>query len=580
MSQRKLKKLRRESEMKVDKIEVVGVSYIEILKKNWLFLFILCFGVVAVYANGLTGDFVSDDYATLINNPLIKDFGHAINGFPTVGVVNWLAAVIFGVTPTVYHVLSLSLYLICLPLIYLFLRTVVDENLSKLSLLLFAFHPVHVEAVAWNSGKPYLLLTIFTTLCFLLLKKYLEKEKLIYGVGALISFALAFLADNPRPFSIFPLILIYFLSKPEDKSWKKLKKFWPVLVIGALVFLFIALPYINTRITTVNSGTNASESLFYDPFFQYPTGISKYLQLFWIPVDLTLYHTMFTFPKWLNWAIFLNYFILMGYMLFKNRKIFFGLAFIFVMIFPSMAPIKVSWLVAERYAFWPLLGFTLFMAIILKYIIGRSKVIGFTLLGILVVFYGLRVVLRNIDWSTNHRLWVNTCQVSPNSHNAWNNIGDDYDKLASAAITEEEKIFHYSNSIKGFTQSTIVKPNYADAYHNRANIFFKIGRLDMARESYDVATTFSPWLYQTYLSLTQIDLIEKKYELALNHSSKAYELQPNDPQSAFLVGVVYAESGNLQESKKILNAVLSKYPNYGAARELLNKLISLESGKS
>jgi tetratricopeptide (TPR) repeat protein len=135
----------------------------------------------------------------------------------------------------------------------------------------------------------------------------------------------------------------------------------------------------------------------------------------------------------------------------------------------------------------------------------------------MLVLYSARIFFRNIDWNTNHNLWVNTCQVSPNSHNAWNNIGDDYDKLASAETTNDGKLTQYYNAIKGFTQSTVIKPNYADAYHNRANIFFKIGRLDLARDSYETAIYYSPNLYQTYLSLTQIDLMQNNLQLAYQH---------------------------------------------------------------
>ena len=179
-------------------------------------------------------------------------------------------------------------------------------------------------------------------------------------------------------------------------------------------------------------------------------------------------------------------------------------------------------------------------------------------------YYGVTIYIRNINWKTNHNLWVNTCQVSPNSHNAWNNIGDDYDKLKD-----------YPNAIKGFTQSVLVKPNYADAYHNRANILFKIGNLDLARESYEIALRFSPTLYQTYLSLTQIDLMQKRGDLALAHASKAVELQPNDLQSNYILGVVYAQTGKLNEAKSIFQKILTVYPGYQAAREALGQVETL-----
>jgi len=278
---------------------------------------------------------------------------------------------------------------------------------------------------------------------------------------------------------------------------------------------------------------------------------------------------MYVLPTWLNWLILLNYLALIVYFYFKDKQYFFALSFIFVAIAPSIAPIKVSWLVAERYMFLGSLGFCWFLGLLFNDHRKKLKYLTPTLLFSLLVYYGVRIYSRNIDWSTNHNLWVNTCQVSPNSHNAWNNIGDDYDKLKD-----------YDNAVKGFTQSVLVKPNYADAYHNRANIFFKTGRLDLARESYDTALRFSPTLFQTYLSLTQIDLNEGILDLALAHASKAVEVQPADPQANFVLGIVLAQAGKIEEAKNIMKQILAVYPDYKMARDALTQLESIKIGNS
>jgi hypothetical protein len=322
-------------------------------------------------------------------------------------------------------------------------------------------------------------------------------------------------------------------------------------------------------VNIVNSGINESGSIFYSPFFQYPIAVAKYLQLMMVPTDLTLYHTMFPLPGWLNWIILLLYIALVINFWFKNKVWFFSLFFIFAATLPSMAPVKVSWLVAERYAYLGTLGFAMFLGLIFMKLSQKLKLIPAVLLISLISVYIVRIYLRNNDLSTNHLLWVNTCQVSPNSHNAWNNIGDDYDKLKD-----------YANSVKGFTQSTIVKPNYADAYHNRANIFFKLGRLDLARESYDTALRFNSGLFQTYLSLVQIDLNEKKYDLALQHINKSIEFEPNNPQNLYILAVVYAQTGKIEEAKNVLKTILNKFPNYALAKSALLELDGVKVGSS
>ena len=374
---------------------------------------------------------------------------------------------------------------------------------------------------------------------------------------------LAVFSDKVRFLSLFLIIVCYVLTYRRSLG-VNIKKFL-LVVFGLLVLSFVYLtPSIILRTNVVNSGYNRSDAIFYNPLFQYPTSIAKYLQLIFLPVDLTLYHTMYIFPLWLNWLITLTYLTCVIYFYFKNRDIFFSLAFIFLAAAPSMAPVKVSWLVAERYMFLGSLGWCMFMGILLQKIGENTRVLKWVILGSFMVIYGVRIYSRNIDWNTNHNLWVNTCQVSPNSHNAWNNIGDDYDKLKD-----------YENAIKGFTQSTVVKPDYADAYHNRANIFFKIGRLDLARDSYTTAIGLSPGLYQTYFSLVQIDMMEHKLDLALEHAQRAVQIQPNNPQSLYVLGVVYAQRGDAVTAMKIFKQVASQYPKFTLARDAL---MALENG--
>lgn len=566
MSQKRKKKERKAESLKL-KVEsgsnekIRGVR--QILKENWKFLVVLCVGIFLVYLNSLWGDFVSDDYASITQNPDILSFERVLATLHVPAICNTVIAKIFGIDSSIpYHFLNLFLFLGICVLAFIFIAILFNRVIAILTLVLFAFHPVHVEAVSWISGRPYLLTTAFILSALVCGLMYLKRKNKKYIFALLLNLTLMFFTDKIRGFSFFLLVVLVAFSFRE-KYFRNLS-FWKVIAgffLSLAIVGIFAYPLAMKRIESVNSGYNSSESIFYDPFFQYPTAVAKYLQLLLVPVDLTLYHTMYIFPVWLNWVIFILYLVSLIYFFFKNKEVFFALAFVFVATAPSMMPVKVSWLVAERYVFFGSLGFCLLIGIIFADILRKRKLVVASLLGVLVAGGSIRTILRNIDWQTNHNLWVNTCQVSPNSHNAWNNIGDDYDKLNQ-----------YENAIKGFTQSTVVKPNYADAYHNRANIFFKTRRLDLARSSYETALYYSPSLVQTYFSLTQIDLFEKRFDLALNHAKKAVEIQPNNPQAYYVLGIVNAQMGNGQEAKRIFESILKAVPNFVLAREALLKL--------
>jgi len=569
MSQKKKKLERKIKKIEVNKAKIEFgdyelIDFLGVVKKHWIFLVILLIGTFILFANGLNANFVSDDYATIPQNPNILNLGVALKIFNPVDISNAIIANIFGIIPLPFHLYSLFLYFIFLIISFVTLESLFGEVVAKFSMVIFSVLPIHVEAVTWISGKPYLFIGITILLSFIYFVNYLKSEKIKYLIFSLLILLFGFLVDKPRPFSLIILILLYLIYINKKDYWNRISKLLSLIGVTFGVLLLIAWPYISNRINVVNGGINASESIFYNPFFQYPTGLAKYFQIMFFPADLTLYHTMYIFPVWLNWAILLIYFGSIGYFYFKDKRYFFALSFILVTILPSMAPVKVSWLVAERYAFLASLGFCLLLGLIITDLGKKYKSVSVIILAVIVLLYGVRTYLRNIDWQTNHKLWVNTCQVSPNSHNAWNNIGDDYDKLEQ-----------YENSIKGFTQSTVVKPNYADAYHNRANIFFKIGRLDLARYSYETALSFSPGLYQTYLSLTQIDLLEKKMDLALKHAAISVQLQQENPQSWYVLAVVQGQAGLINDAKTSVKNALILDPNYQAARDLLTSIEAL-----
>jgi len=577
MSQKKLKKLRKLEALKLVK-EIVSepiVGFRQIIKENWKFLLILLVGIFVLYFNGLHGDFVSDDYATITQNPDIKNFGVIFKSLTIPAIINSILAITFGITSSFsFHLFNLILYLLLLIVVFVFIFLITRNKLtSMLTLILYAVLPVHVEAISWISGKPYLLVAFFVLTILNLLILFLSKKNKKYLWIMIPFLILLFMTDRIRGFAVVILSVFYFLIYKKNLGYKfKLGKIFLGVAILTVILAVISWPMIQTRIATVNSGYNGSESVFYSPFFQYPTSIAKYLQIMLFPVDMTLYHTMYILPDWLNWTILLTFLTSIGYFFFKDKKIFFALAFIFLASAPSMAPVKVSWLVAERYVLLGSLGLCLFLVLFFQRFSKKLQLPFFIMFIIFTGLYSARVFLRNIDWKTNHNLWISTCQYSPNSHNAWNNIGDDYDKLAQLETTPEGQYNQYLNSIKGFTRSTIVKPNYADAFHNRANIFYKISRYDLARDSYETALYYGPSLYQSYFSLLQIDLIEKRYDLAMDHLNKLHKAKPNDIQVYYVTAVVYANAGMVDEAKKLLTQMLQSYPEFKQAKDLLDQL--------
>ena len=138
---------------------------------------------VAPFTGSLRGAFVYDDVKQIAGNPLIQDHRHvwkalvsdvwafkgdrgeAWSNYWRPGFVLWLMLnhSLFGLRSTLgWHAASVALHAAATLLAYgLLLHLGLSWILAGAVCLLFAVHPVHVESVAWISGSPDPLLSVF-----------------------------------------------------------------------------------------------------------------------------------------------------------------------------------------------------------------------------------------------------------------------------------------------------------------------------------------------------------------------------------------------------------------------------------
>jgi hypothetical protein len=255
MSQKRLKKIRREEKIEAKKELVELVSFKQIIKQNWKFLVFLLLGVIGLYFNSLHGDFVSDDYATIPQNPNIFSFKDGLKGWMG-GLINWFLATIFGIkNPVPYHMFSLLIYLLVLVVSFVFVSLILNQKLAKITTTLFAVLPIHVEAVSWIAGRPYLINALFLLLSMIFLIYFLNTGRKKYLYWLFVFIPLAFFAEKTR-FAALPLLaILYWFS--FDNIYKKKVNLGKILIIFGCLFLAAVIfiwPALLDRIEAVNSG--------------------------------------------------------------------------------------------------------------------------------------------------------------------------------------------------------------------------------------------------------------------------------------------------------------------------------------
>jgi tetratricopeptide (TPR) repeat protein len=155
---------------------------------------------------------------------------------------------------------------------------------------------------------------------------------------------------------------------------------------------------------------------------------------------------------------------------------------------------------------------------------GKLKNWVYVIFAILILALSVRTIVRNHDWLSEDNLWIASAKVAPNNPNVLLNLGDMYSRH-----------YDYQKAIESLTKAIEVKPDYADAYHNLANVQVSLFVQDKNQEylneavsNYQLAIKYNPLLWQSYQSLGIIYFNSKDYGKAAEYINHAIEINPSN----------------------------------------------------
>jgi len=323
---------------------------------------------------------------------------------------------LFGVDPGVSHFFNMLLYIVCVLLVFRFLRLFVEDPESKIpfyTALLFAFLPIHTEVAASLKNRDILLCFIFSMLAaIVVLKAHLGKKVILHYVVAGLFTYLAFLAKfDALPFLvILPLIVFIRFNKG-------LKPLLAGIILFTLVFI---LNRLTSRAFSVD-GSVRNFSYFENPLFFDKSFLARVVALF---NCLGFYFVQCAFPfkqacyygvETLNirslslygvTGIMLAALIVTGivYAYKKQKKgLLLGLA-----MFSASTSMYLNFIrpavgiVADRFIFFGSLGFCIALVFLLEPYLKKLPVKAVSL--VLLTVYGYMAVGRNLEWKNSNSL--------------------------------------------------------------------------------------------------------------------------------------------------------------------------------
>ncbi len=522
------------------------------------FVFVLTF---LAFSNIFGNQFVLDDFDFITNWPLIRDLRNVPRFF--VGYIPpdgqpgvysplktfWHAVnyQLWGEAVFGYHLVSLLIHAAGIWLVYQIVYELSRRSdVSFWTALLFALHPVHVEAITFMTASVDTLGIVFLFAGFYFHLRADRREgqvPIFWEEGAAdedispagreqppadsearargwaVFFAVLAVFTHELAISMPLLIVFYdkFFTRPR-RTWREVVPLsWPFFVIVAVYILckWGVLGMIN-RGGYVAGSFGLTMAVIVKAWAQYLAVLVFPFQLSHNPV---IAPGIFAFdPSDFNRAAVLaqswtdGYTLkalavlgLLAFWVFVSRRrrplIGFCAGWLFISLLPGANIVPSSVYFAERYLYPGSLGFCFLLATgIVSWLEAGSSVDRTWMkravtacAALIVVFYGGRTWLRNTDWKDNRRLYEGTVQMNPESAVMQSNLGIVY-------AQEGE----WDLALNAFQAAIALKPDDAHFYFAVAPVYLAKGLPEQAIAAYRRAIALNPAFAEAYFNLAGV----------------------------------------------------------------------------
>ncbi|MBU1122327.1 MAG: tetratricopeptide repeat protein [Candidatus Omnitrophota bacterium] len=486
---------------------------------KYLILIIISLSFI-IYGNSLNNAFVSDDIPDILNNPEISNISRLVdlNYFSLSGVTFTLNYLIAGYNPWIYHLTNIIIHILTSIAVFFFLRIFFKYWPSFWGTLLFVVHPIHTENITWISGRGHAFFGLFVLISFICYVKATSSYRFKWGFF-ISAIAMYIFSLYSGPFALlYPAMII--LYDVTFRKWKKHWKQWIVFLGLACFRLLFMIGTVSGRVVSISTDVGSVREVNW--FFKIAYSFFSHLWLLLWPEKLTLYHDdlSISMTAIVLEVLALGFVILLLPFIFRRAKvIFFAICIFILFLAPTYSPVTITWLVAERYLYFPSIALSLVLAFLIEKFSRKRpfKIAGIVLLVSILIACSTHTIIRNFDWKTRASLWRATAKVSPNSAKAHNNMGD----IHSGEGNLKE-------AVKSFKRAIELKPNYAHAYHNLAHTYQQMGYLEEAIKNYKEAININENLYQSYRNLGVIYLERNELALAKEYFRKVLEINPGE----------------------------------------------------
>lgn len=433
--------------------------------------------IFIVYSPSLFNAFISDDLGIVTN---IRKTDVLFSNIRLLrSLIYYGTYLLFGLHPVIFRLGNILMHIGSVIVFYKIVSRLSTRTIGLMASLWFGVHPVLVESVAWISGGVYVQYGLFLLLSFYWY--ILSKTHKNYFIFSVIAYLLALLTSD-KAVVFAGIVIVYELMFGDIYASRQTIA---VYVGISCVSLIISFSLLSGRVTYLE-GVSGGSTRLDNPIVFLTSAITLYLVLMFWPQNLSLYHSdPVVTPAWLvsSMVITVLFLAIIGICLRHNKRISFWLLFFVFSLASVLSPYRITWIVAERYAY---LGTAAVMAAVVVFLdrVLRMHVLNTLKIVIwMVVFmtFSVLTMRRNLDWKNNDTFWLATVRASPGEPKAHNT-------LATVYVTHRE----YTKAISELKTAIRLKPTYMPAYYNLGLVYEMMSDKAQALEYYRKAKELIP----------------------------------------------------------------------------------------
>ena len=518
---------------------------------------IIILGLV-IYSNVLNGEFVVDDYSSIVQNPAIihnYSLKNIWGNFNTrfVGGLSFALNFHFGQLNVFgYHLVNIFIHIINTFLVYIFILltfqtpSMREDQLHKyssriafFSALIFLTHPIQTQAVSYICQRYTSIAVGFYLAALIFYIKARLQNTSVYYAAALLMMLLS-LFTKPMSWTIPFSILIYELYFLKGSKKRLLVTF---LITTLVVAIVLRLAQINVDANMIQA--NPSAASYWNYFFTEINVLRTYLRLLVFPFgqshsyDYPLANGFWQWPTVCSTIFLLGLMATAFYLREKQRLLSFSIVWyfhtiaayvVFVVLYGSIG----ADVMYDHWLYLPMVGFSIFLVVILCRLFNDPRKVKQIMIALIIIL-SLLSYQRNKVWQTEIGLWEDVVSKYPNKlvHHYWAAIAYKRQHLWDQALLSYQKALECYQKQPSRERKAIdsiyasqIYPQLVEVYNNRGLFYYEQKQYDLALTDFNKALQLDSRSAIAYLNRGNVHFQKKDYPAALKDFDKAIEFDP------------------------------------------------------